>query len=129
MSDFIDDAIQAAKVEMTASLKEDEIWTCDLKSKHGVMIRDLHIKTKFGTPKTGNIIYHFALVSQEISQYDDVLEWAKEEGHDLNDFKNLSKFKQMVEDKGNLRILLSEETYQNMMAGLEISQACANAHP
>lgn len=129
MSDFIDDAIQAANVELVAKPLEDGNWTCILTSAHGNMVRKLHINAKHGEPKAGNIIYHFALVAQEVSEYDDVLEWSKEEGHDLNDFKTLNKFKQMVEDKRDLRLLLSEPTYQNMRTALEISQACANARP
>ncbi len=93
------------------------------------MVRDISIKPGYDAPDVGNLIYHFALSAQEVSQYDDVLEWATEEGRDLNDIETLPMFRQLVDNKRDFRLLLSEPVYQNLMAALEISQAIGNARP
>jgi hypothetical protein len=129
MSDFIEDAITAAAVELDILLKEDGQYACIMASSHGKMVRDITVKPGYDAPTLGNVIYHFALVAQEVSQYDDVLEWADDTGHKLNDSATLPKFRQMVDDKRDIRLLLSENIYQDMMGALEISQAICNAKP
>ncbi|HEC00469.1 MAG TPA: hypothetical protein ENI91_02125 [Sphingomonadales bacterium] len=128
MSDFIEEAITAAAVELDISLKEDNQYACIMTSPHGKMVRDITVKPGYDAPTLGNVIYHYALVAQEVSQYDDVLEWADDTGHKLSDSKTLPKFRQMVDDKRDLRLLLSESIYQDMMGALEISQAICNAN-
>jgi hypothetical protein len=129
MSDYIEDAITAAGVELDISVKDDGQYACVMTSSHGKMVRDITVKPGHDAPTLGNIIYHFALVAQEVSQYDDVLEWADDTGHKLSDSETLPKFRQMVDDKRDLRLLLSERAYQDMMGALEISQAICHANP
>jgi len=129
MSDFIEEAITAAAVELDISLKEDDQYACVMTSSNGKMVRDITVKSGYDAPTLGNVIYHYALVAQEVSQYDDVLEWADDTGHKLSDSETLPKFRQMGDDKRDLRLLLSESIYQDMMGALEISQAICNAKP
>ncbi len=129
MNDFIDDAITAADVKMDVSAKGALLYACTLVSTHGKMSRDIAMKPDSPAPTLGNIVYHYALVAQEVSQYDDILEWAKDTGRDLNDPSTIPYFNQMVADKTDLRLLLSERVYVDMMAALEINQAIANARP
>lgn len=89
--------------------------------------RSINTKEGYDAPALGNVIYHYALRTQEVSQYDDVLEWADDNDRDLNDMKTIPDFKQLVQDKTDLRLMLSEPVYQTMMAALEISQAIGNA--
>lgn len=129
MTDFIDDAVKDAGISLQVEEKGADQYACTLTSRHGKMVRDISIKPGYGAPDVGNLLYHFALSAQEVSQYDDVLEWAREEGRDLNDIETLPMFRQLVDNKRDFRLLLSEPVYQNLMAALEISQAIGNARP
>jgi len=127
MGDFIDEAIAAAEVRLDISHGANGGYSCVLTSRHGRMVRDITIKTGRDAPTVGNLIYHFALSAQEVSEYDDVLEWADDTGRDLNDNQTLPLFRQLVDNKRDFRLLLSEPVYQKLMAGLEISQAIGGA--
>ncbi len=132
MSDYIDIAIKTAGLELRVSKAKPDLYHCIITSTANPDFnwqRGLNTKAGYGAPNIGNVLYHYALRAQEISQYDDILEWSDENGHDLNDPNTLPDFKQLVQDKTDLRLLLSEPVYQNMMAGLEISQAIACARP
>lgn len=129
MSDYIDDAIAEAKIEMACTALDNNKYRCVLTSSYGEMTRDISIKEGNGAPNMGNIIYHFALNAQNIDYYDDILEWSKEECQDLNAPETIPKYKQFVANKDDLRLLLSERVYKSMMSGLEISQAIHMACP
>jgi len=127
MADFIDDAIASAEVTMEQSLKQENLYICKLTSRHGTMTRNIEMGAGSAPPSLGNVIYYYAVRAQEISSYDDLLEWADELEHDLNDPKTMPNFKQLVSDKTDLRLLLGEQNYQEMLTALEISQAITNA--
>jgi len=130
MTDFINDAIEDAGLAMHIFEAKPDVYTCtitgitdpDLKWE-----RNITSKTGYGAPTIGNVLYHYALRAQDISQYDDVLEWSDENKRDLNDPKTISEFKQLVQDKTDLALLLGEPIYQGLLSGLEISQAINNA--
>jgi len=60
---------------------------------------------------------------------DDILDWAKYEDRDPGAADARAEFQQLVDDERELRILLGEENFQNLMAALSISQAINNARP
>ena len=129
MADFIDEAIASCELTMKQTLKQEHHYACTLKSCHSTMMRDIAMEPGHAPPSLGNILYYYAQRAQEISQYDDMLEWADEMEYDLSDPKTIPNYKQLVSDKTDLRLLLGEANYQGMMAGFEISQAMANAAP
>ena len=132
MSDYIDIAITEAGLEMLVSEATPGLYHCTITSTANPKFnwqRNLNTKAGHGAPGIGNVLYHYALRAQEISQYNDVLEWSDENERDLSDPKTIPDFKQLVQDKTDLRLLLSEPVYQKMMAGLEIHQAISCARP
>ena len=127
MADFIDEAMASCELTMEQTLKQENLYACSLKSCHSTMTRDIEMEAGCAPPSLGNILYYYAERAQDISYYDDILEWADEMEYDLSDPKTIPKYKQLVSDKTELRLLLGEENYQGMMAGFEISQAIAMA--
>jgi hypothetical protein len=75
------------------------------------------------------IFDHYALIAHTLSEYDDMLEWADDTGRDLAKPETKKDFKQLVEDDTDLRKVLSEKVFQDLLAGLSISQAINNAMP
>jgi len=129
MNDFIEDAVAAAGLSLkTKPMETDQHW-CEMVSVHGTMERAINVKPGFGAPSIGGLIHHFALVAQNLDQYDDILDWSKDNDIDLNDPKTIPRFTKLVDNQRDLRLLLSEPVYQKMMTGLEISQAISNAWP
>ncbi len=130
MSDFIDTAIQDTGVSLhTEPTDKANCFKCIMTSAHGDMRRTMTMREGCGAPALGDLMLYYALRAQDISQYDDILEWSDENERDLNDPKTIPDFKQLVQDKTDLRLLLSEPAYQKMMAGLEIHQAISCARP
>ncbi len=132
VSDYIDIAIADAGLDMQVDEAEPGIYHCTLTSTTNPDFnwqRDLNTKAGHGAPGIGNVLYHYALRAQEVSQYNDVLEWSEDNGRNLNDPQTIPEFTQLVQDKTDLRLLLSEPVYQKMMAGLEIHQAISCAMP
>ena len=87
------------------------------------------MKPGFEAPTLGGVLYHYALIAQNMTEYDDVLEWADDTSRDLAKPETLKEFKQMVEDETDLRKILTEKVFQELLAGLAISQAINNAMP
>ena len=132
MDDYINIAITEAGLEMRVSEAKPGLYRCTMTSTANPDFnwqRDINTKAGHGAPNIGNVFYHYALRAQEVSQYDDVLEWSDENERDLNDPKTIPDFQQLVQDKTDLRLLLSEPVYQKMMTGLEIHQAISCARP
>ncbi len=129
MADFIDDAIAAAEVTMTIKPLDGNAFKCDLTSRHHQMTRTITMAEGYDAPKLGNLIYYYATEIQLYDDCDDILEWSKDMGLDPGDSETLNRYKQLDKDNRDLRLLLSEETYQDMMAALEISQAIETAKP
>jgi len=129
MNDFIVDAVEGAGLSLQTNPMKPDQYLCEMVSEHSKMVREINVKPGYGAPKIGNLVYHFALAAQNLDQYDDILDWAKGNDMDLNDPKTIPRFTQLVDDKRDLRLLLSEPVFQKMMTGLEISQAIANAVP
>lgn len=130
MNDFIENAISDAGLEMQVNETEADLYMCKISNTLDPDVkwqRNITMKAGYGAPTLGNVLYYYALRAQEVSQTDDVLEWARETERDLNHPKTLANYGQLVQDKTDLRLLLSEPVYQKMMAGLEISQAIGNA--
>lgn len=129
MADFIDDAIADAEVTMTVSPLEDNAYKCELTSVHGAMTRTITMAEGFDAPVLGNLIYYYATEIQLYEDCDDILEWASDMGLNPGDSETLKRYNQLSEDHRELRMLLGEENYQNMIAALEISQALGSADP
>lgn len=129
MADFIDVAIADAEVTMTVSPLEDNAYKCELTSVHGAMTRTITMAEGYGEPKLGNLIYYYATEIQLYEDCDDILEWASDMGLNPGDSETLKRYNQLSEDHRELRMLLGEENYQNMIAALEISQALGSADP
>ena len=129
MSDFIQDAITAAGVTLQRTLIQADLYDCTLTSPDHTMQRKIAMKPDHDAPTLGGLLYHYALIAQQLEEIDDVLEWADDNGHDLSDPKTLSKFQQMVTDKDDLHRLLGDPAYRDLMSGLAISQAISNARP
>ena len=129
MTDFIEEAISEAKIEMIVTKKGENLYKCVLSSVYGKMKREISMKQGYNAPSLGNILYHYAELSQQIDQYDDILDWSKEGDYDLREASTIINFNQLIEDQKDLRILLSEPVYQKLLIGLEISQAIENAYP
>jgi len=134
MSDFIYDAIEDAGLTMQVVEAEPDVYTCTITSTITGTInpdlkwkRDVATKPGTGAPTLGNVLYHHALRAQGVSQYDDILDWSDDNKRDLNDAKTIPEFKQLVQDKTDLSLLLGEPIYQSLMTGLAISQAIHNA--
>lgn len=130
MSDFIKDAIDEAGLVMQVVEAEPDVYTCTITGSIKPDLdwkRDVSTKHGYGAPTLGNVLYHYALRAQEVSQYDDVLAWSDENERNLNDPKTIPEFKQLVQDKTDLGLLLGEPIYQGLLSGLEISQAIHNA--
>tara|TARA_R110002096_G_scaffold416576_3_gene619753 strand:+ start:200893 stop:201285 length:393 start_codon:yes stop_codon:yes gene_type:complete len=129
MADFIDDAIADAQVAMTVNALEDNTYKCDLASTHGSMTRTITMAEGYGPPKLGNLIYYYATEIQLYEDCNDILEWASDMGLNPGDSETLKRYDQLGEDHRELRMLLGEENYLNMIAALEISQALDGADP
>ena len=130
MSDFIKDAIESAGLVMHVVDAEPDVYACVIKGSQNPGFkwkRNITTKPDRGAPSLGKVLYYYATRAQEVSQYDDVLGWSDENKHDLNDPKTIPEFKQLVQDKTDLGLLLGEPTYQALLSGLEISQAIHNA--
>ena len=107
-----------------------DVYTCSITGTFNPDLewkRDVSAKPGTGAPTLGNVLYHYALRAQEVSQFDDILEWSDENKRDLNDPKTIPEFKQLVQDKTDLGLLLGEPIYQALLSGLEISQAIHDA--
>lgn len=130
MSDFINDVIEGAGLIMQVVDTEPDVYACTIT---GTIKPDLEWKRNIttkpgrGSPSLGNVLYYYALRAQEIRQYDDALGWSDDNKRDLNDPKTIPEFKQLVQDKTDLGLLLGEPIYQTLLTGLEISQAIHNA--
>ena len=129
MTDFILDAINAAGLKFEARILKPDHYACTLTSPHSVMKRNIQMKPNREPPNIGGVLYHYTLIAQNINEYDDILDWAKDVDRDPGESAALKDFKQMVEDERDLRLLLSEPVFTNLMAGLAISQAIQNAMP
>ena len=129
MADFIDVAIADAEVTITVSPLEDNAYKCELTSVHGAMTRTISMAEGYGEPKLGNLIYYYATEIQLYEDCDDILEWSSDMGLNPGDSETLKRYNQLSEDHRELRMLLGEENYQNMIAALEISQALDSADP
>ncbi|MCF6221147.1 MAG: hypothetical protein L3J65_08555 [Robiginitomaculum sp.] len=130
MGDFIDDVIKSAGLVMHVAETNPDIYTCTITGTQNSEYswqRTLNTKPGYGSPTIGNVLYHYALRAQEVNQYSDILEWSDESNRDLNDPKTIPDYKQLVQDKTDLRLLLGEPAYLSLMAGLEINQAIHNA--
>ncbi len=130
MSDFINDTIEDAGLAMQVNDTKPDVYACTITSKINPDVewkRNITTKPSCGAPSIGNVLYYYATRAQEVSQYDDVLGWSDENERDLNDPKTIPEFKQLVQDKTDLGLLLGEPTYQALLSGLEISQAIHNA--
>jgi len=130
MSDFIKDAIESAGLAMQVADVEPDVYACVVTSSQNPDFewkRNITTKSERGAPSLGNVLYYYATRAQEVSQYDDVLGWSDDNERDLNDSKTIPEFKQLVQDKTDLGLLLGEPTYQALLSGLEISQAIHNA--
>ncbi len=129
MTDFIEEVISDAKLELIIFEQHENLYECTLTSVHGKMVKEMKMQPGYGAPSLGNIIYYYALRSQQIDQCDDILDWAKEREQDLNEASTIANFNQLLEDQKDFKILLSEPIYQNLLTALEISQAIENAYP
>lgn len=129
MSDFIQDAIDAAELTLQTAPKAENVYTCTITSRHAVMIRTLTMKPGYDAPTLGAVLLYYSERAQQVEEIDDVLEWASGHDRDLNDPKTVPTFKQLVTDQDDLRRLLSDRPYQTLISGLEISQAISNARP
>ena len=130
MSDFIKDAIDSAGLVMHVADVEPDVYACAITSSQNPDFewkRNITTKSERGAPSLGNVLYYYATRAQEVSQYDDVLGWSDDNERDLNDSKTIPEFKQLVQDKTDLGLLLGEPTYQVLLSGLDISQAIHNA--
>jgi len=129
MADFIEEAIASAELTMEQTVSQDDQYACVLTSCHNTMKRTIIMAPGVAPPSLGKILYYYAERAQEISEFDDITEWADEMEYDLNDPKIIPDYKQLVSDSTDLRLLLGEENYQGLITALEISQAMANAMP
>jgi hypothetical protein len=128
-TDFIDETIADAQLVFTVEKISDDYYACQITSPFGEMKRKLRMKPGYEPPTLGGMLYHYALIAQNLSEYDDMLEWADDSSRDLAEPETIKEFKQMVEDDTDLRKLLSEKIFQNLLAGLAISQAINKAMP
>jgi len=75
------------------------------------------------------VIYCYAVIAQQAGEYDDIPEWSKDHGYDLNDPATIPKFDQLVDDERDFQLLLGPDVFEDIMTGLAISQAVENARP
>lgn len=129
MADFINEAISNAAVTMTVTALEDNAYKCELASTHGSMTRTITMADGYGAPVIGNLIYYYATEIQLYEDCDDILEWSSDMGLNPADNETRKRYSQLGEDHRELRTLLGEDNYQNMIAALEISQALGSADP
>jgi hypothetical protein len=130
MSDFINDAVESAGLDMQVVDIEPDVYACTITSSQRSGFewqRNITTKAGRGAPTLGNVLYYYALRAQDVSQYDDILGWSDDNERDLNDPQTIPDFKQLVQDKTDLGLLLGEPAYQALLSGLEISQAIHNA--
>jgi len=128
-TDFIAETIADAQLTFEVEKISEGYYACQITSPLGEMKRKLRMKPGYEPPTLGGMLYHYVLIAQNISEYDDMFEWADDTNRDLTEAETIQEFKQMVEDEINLRLLLSEETFQNLLSGLAINQATNNAVP
>ena len=130
MSDFINDAVEGAGLVMQVTKVRQNVFACTITRNQKPDYdwkRNITTKPDYGAPTIGNVLYHYALRAQDVSQYADVLGWSDEDKRDLNDPKTIPEYKQLAQDKTDLGLLLGEPIYQTLLTGLEISQAIHNA--
>lgn len=129
MSDFIEDAIQAADVDLDVEPLEDGRFRCKLSSTHGQMVRDIRLKDGVSAPHAGGLIYHFALQAQQFELSDDITDWAEDMGKSLSEPGVIDEYRQLDADYRDLAILLGQANFDAMLQGLAIHQAIGNARP
>lgn len=127
--DFIAETITNAQLTFEVKEISADYYDCKISSAYGEMKRKIRMKPGFEAPTLGGVLYHYALIAQNMTEYDDVLEWADDTSRDLAKPETLKEFKQMVEDETDLRKILTEKVFQELLAGLAISQAINNAMP
>ncbi len=130
MSDFIDEAIAAANLTLTAEKTGPNAYHCTLVSDYGQMVRDITVrKAAPNAPTIGNLVYYFAVQAQSVIDYDDFEEWADDEGFENFDPQARKNYEQHCKDARELRVLFGDEAFQNLMGALAIHQAISKAFP
>ncbi len=130
MSDFIDDAIENAGITLSAEKTAPGVFRCTMVSHYGEMVRDITVKEGVDeTPGVANLLYHFTLQTQSVDICDDLEDWADEYSYDASNEAIKAKYEQYCRDAKDLRALLGNDAFENLMGGLAISQAIGNARP
>ncbi|MDQ7018487.1 MAG: hypothetical protein Q9M33_04905 [Robiginitomaculum sp.] len=130
MADFIDEAVMEANVTLAAEKTGEGVYRCTLTSDYNQMVRDITVKPGIDyAPGAGNLLYHFALVTQGILDSDDLDDWAEEQDLDPRDETTKARYEQARTDAEDFRTLLGGYTFGNLMGALQIHQAIGNARP
>lgn len=128
-TDFIAETIADAQLTLDVEAISEDYYACQITSPHGEMKRKIRMKPGYEAPTLDGVLYHYALIAQNLIEYDDMLEWADDTKRDVAKPEVIKEFKQMVEDETDLRKILTEKMFQELLAGLAISQAINNAMP
>jgi len=130
MSDFIDTAIREASISLhTEPADKANCFKCIMTSSYGTMTRTMTMREGYDAPPLGDLMLYYAETLQSVYLSEDILDWASEYEHDLTDNKTQSTFEGLVKNEADMRILLGDKIYRNMMTGLEIHQAISRARP
>ncbi len=128
--DFVEEAVIEANVSLATTPRDDGQLRCVLTSDYGQMTRDITLKDGVDyEPSAANLLYHFALVTQGVTDCEDFADWADEYGHDPNNAASTTLYEQYCKDAKELRVLLGGYTFGNLMGGLAIHQAINHARP
>ncbi len=130
MKDFIEQTILQAELTLESRPAESaDQFICTLKSPHGEMTRTIRMRQGRDAPNVHSLLFYWAENLQQVWLSEDILDWAEEYRYDPADPESRALFQNLVADEDALRLVLSDEVYQHMMAGLEIHQAIHAARP
>lgn len=116
-------------MRLERELTKPDVYCCRLVSDHGEMVRRLRMRADGDPPEVGAVVLYYAERAQLIDEYDDITEWARDFEKDLSAPGVLDEFQQLVDDRRDVELLLSLKVFNDLQAGLAISQAIGRARP
>jgi len=128
--DFIEEAIEKAKLTLSLTKIEDHHFSCELTSPLATMTREIQTsEDATADPQLGHLLYYFVLTAQQIYCSDDFDDWMEEYEIETEKEQALADYNQLCADSDELKGLVGEEVYQELQGALAISQAMNNAWP
>lgn len=129
MSDFVQDAINAAGVSMTSKEMPDGRFRCDLVSRHGKLQKCVDVPADAAEADLYRVMFRCAMEAQHLDECDDITDWAKDMKKDLAAPGVLAEFQRAMDERRDFEFLLSYRVFEQLMTDLAIHQAIGRAKP